>query len=63
MHLRKLLAAVKVIALVLVVPVVLLSVFLVSYVLSCIMNGATADEVIELVRALPGRVVEFARSA
>lgn len=41
------------------VPVVLAIVFVVSYVLTCIINGATPDEVVEMMGSLVERVRGF----
>lgn len=56
---RKLIAAVRVVALIVLVPVLLAAVFLASYVMTCVINGATPGEVMELMRAMPERATEF----
>lgn len=56
---RKVLAVVRALALCIVVPVGLIAVFLASYVLTCIINGATPAEVVELLAGLAERVRGF----
>lgn len=53
----------RVIAFAIVTPIALAVIFVASYVLTCIMNGATPDEVAELLRGLFARVQGFAMDA
>lgn len=57
---RKVLSAVRVLALVVLVPAILVVVFVASYILTCILNGATPDDVLELLQGLWMRVEGFA---
>lgn len=60
---RKLASAAHVACLVVLVPLVLVAVFVASYVLTCIMNGATPDEVAGLLQGLWARVEGFVHEA
>ena len=57
---RKVLSAARVLALVVLVPAILVVVFVASYILTCILNGATPDDVVELLQGLWMRVEGFA---
>lgn len=61
-RLRRLAAVARVLGLIVAVPVALAAVFAGSYVLTCIVNGATPDDVIELLKAMPSRLGDFART-
>lgn len=56
---RRIVACARVIAFIVLVPVALLAVFIGSYALTCVLNGATPEEVLELLGALPARVEDF----
>lgn len=59
---RKLLAAVRTLAAIVLVPVVLAAIFLVSYTLTCILSGASPEEVVELLGDLLRNVIELFQS-
>ena len=59
---RKLAAVVRTIAAIVLVPAVLAVVFLASYTLTCILNGATRQEVVELLGDLAHNVIELIQS-
>ena len=48
--------ALRVIALIVVVPLMLVLAFVVSYVLTCILNGASPDDIVGLLADLADRV-------
>lgn len=56
---RKVFAVARAVALAVLIPVLLVTVFLASYVMTCVVNGASPDEVMELLRAMPARVAAF----
>lgn len=59
---RKLAAVVRTIAAIALVPAVLAVVFVASYTLTCILNGATPQEVVELLGDLAHNVIELIQS-
>lgn len=59
---RKLAAVVRTIAAIVLVPAVLAVVFVASYTLTCILNGATPQEVVELLGDLAHNVIELIQS-
>lgn len=59
---RKLAAAARVLGLALLIPLALVAVFVGSYVLTCVVNGASPDEVLELVQTMPQRIESFVRT-
>lgn len=59
---RKLAAVVRAIAAIVLVPAVLAVVFVASYTLTCILNGATPQEVVELLGDLAHNVIELIQS-
>lgn len=60
---RKALAVLRAVAVAVFVPVLLLCLFVGSYVLTCILNGASPREVVELLGELLAQIVEAATSA
>lgn len=60
---KKLSAALRVLAFVILVPVVLAIVFVASYLLTCILNGASPDELGGLIATLVERVAGFVDAA
>lgn len=59
---RRLRCAVRTLALAVAIPVVLLLVFIASYLLTCMLNGAAPEECPQLLQSLGTRIVEFAGS-
>ena len=57
---RKILGVLKSLALIVLIPLLLAAVFLVSYALTCIANGATPSEMQELLLSFIERVIAFA---
>lgn len=57
---RKILGVLKTLALIVLIPLLLAAVFLVSYALTCIANGATPSEMQELLLSFIERVIAFA---
>ncbi len=57
---RKIAAVARAIAMVVFVPLLLLLLFVASYSLTCILNGATPSEVVELLQMMLERVLAFA---
>lgn len=60
---RKALAVLRAVTVAVFVPVLLLCLFVGSYVLTCILNGASPREVVELLGELLAQIVEAATSA
>ena len=60
---RKVLSVLRALALIVLVPVALVLVFLASYVLTCIFNGASPQEVVDLVGSLVHTAWDFVREA
>ena len=58
---RKALAIARVLAAVVLLPVAVVAVFLVSYGLTCVLNGASPDELVQLFAELFARIEGFAR--
>ena len=58
---RRLAAVVRALALIVMVPVLLAAIFVGSYVLTCILNGASPEEVATLLGEMATRVTAFAR--
>lgn len=56
---RKLKSALRILLLIVAVPVLLVLVFLGSYVFTCILDGATPDEVVQLLGVQLGRAQNF----
>lgn len=56
---RKRAAVFRVVLFVVLVPLILAAVFLASYVLTCIFDGASPEEVVELVKALFANIAQF----
>lgn len=59
---RRIGACLRVLALIVLIPLGLAAVFVGSYVLTCIINGATPEEVLDVLAAMPSRVESFVRS-
>ena len=59
---RRIGACLRVLALIVLIPFGLAAVFVGSYVLTCIINGATPEEVLDVLAAMPSRVESFVRS-
>lgn len=59
---RRIGACLRVLALIVLIPLGLAAVFVGSYVLTCIINGATPEEVFDVLTAMPSRVESFVRS-
>lgn len=59
---RRIGACLRVLALIVLIPLGLAAVFVGSYVLTCIINGATSEEVLDVLAAMPSRVESFVRS-
>ena len=59
---RRIGACLRVLALIVLIPLGLAAVFVGSYVLTCIINGATPEEVLDVLTAMPSRVESFVRS-
>ena len=59
---HRMLVAVRTFAAIVLVPVALAAVFLASYTLTCIVSGATPQEVVELLQDLLGNVIELVRT-
>lgn len=59
---RKLAAVARVLGFALLIPLALVAVFVGSYVLTCVVNGASPDEVLELVQTMPQRIESFVRT-
>lgn len=57
---RKIAAVARSIAMVVLVPLLLLLLFVASYSLTCVLNGATPSEVVELLQMMLERVLAFA---
>ena len=57
---RKILGVLKSLALIVLIPLLLAAVFLVSYALTCIANGATPSQMQELLLSFIERVIAFA---
>lgn len=57
---RKILGVLKSLALIVLIPLLLAAVFLASYALTCIANGATPSEMQELLLSFIERVIAFA---
>ena len=55
-------AVLRVVSLIVLVPLALVALFLLAYVLTCIMDGASPEEVVELVSALLTRLADFVQS-
>lgn len=60
---RKLAGVLRVLATIVLLPLALTAVFLGSYALTCILNGASLDEVVQLIGELLARMQEFANDA
>lgn len=58
---KKLGGALKIVAFIALMPVLLIAVFLVSYTVTCILNGASPEQVVELLGTMLARVEGFAR--
>ena len=58
---RKLAGALRMLAMAVLLPLAVVAVFLISYVLTCILNGASPDELVQLVAQLFSRVKGFVR--
>lgn len=56
---RRLLAVMRAFALIIMIPVLLCAIFIGSYVLTCILNGASPEEVVELLGTMVSRIEEF----
>ena len=59
---RRIGACLRVLALIVLIPLGLAAGFVGSYVLTCIINGATPEEVLDVLTAMPSRVESFVRS-
>ena len=59
---RRIGACLRVLALIALIPLGLAAVFVGSDVLTCIINGATPEEVLDVLAAMPSRVESFVRS-
>lgn len=59
---RRIGACLRMLALIVLIPLGLAAVFVGSYVLTCIINGATPEEVLDVLAAMPSRVESFVRS-
>ena len=59
---RRIGACLRVLAFIVLIPLGLAAVFVGSYVLTCIINGATPEEVLDVLAAMPSRVESFVRS-
>lgn len=53
----------RVLLFILLIPVALVVVFVAAYALTCIMNGASPSELVEMLSAMAARTVEFVREA
>lgn len=58
---RKRAAALRILAFVVLMPVLLVMVFMISYAVTCILNGATPEQVVDLLRTMVARVSGFIR--
>lgn len=59
---RRLAAIVRVLACVVLIPLALVVVFVGSYIMTCVVNGATPHEVFDLLSTMPERITSFVRA-
>ncbi len=59
---RRCAAIARVLACVVLIPLALIVVFVGSYVMTCVINGATPDEVFDLLSTMPERIASFVRA-
>lgn len=59
---RRLAAIVRVLACVVLIPLALVVVFVGSYIMTCVVNGATPHEVFDLLSTMPERIASFVRA-
>lgn len=59
---RRVAAIVRVLACVVLIPLALVVVFVGSYIMTCVVNGATPNEVFDLLSTMPERIASFVRA-